>query len=136
MENFFELMEARLLALDGVVEIVATLLTIISVYGTALYFYIAQGPLILRLAAVFVLTIAFTFLGVMGIGYLLILHQLEVCQGCFVPEIGSSMDLFGFITVRAHAMRDVVVVAGMSLTVFLYVVLVLMTFFTQWRKNA
>ena len=137
MSDFVALAEVRAEAMGGVVQIVAILLTVVSAYATALYLFIARASFLMRFLAFFILTSGFLFLGFMTLAYRLVLAQLEDCPGigCAPEGVSTSVDLFGLMNIEATVLRDTSILLGFSVATLLYVILVLMTFFTGWRRR-
>lgn len=86
------IIEARLMALESVLQIVAILLTLVSAYLTGLYFFLARATVFLRFVAFFGMSAGFLFMGVNAVSILAVYDALERCEGC------AEATLVGYVT--------------------------------------
>ncbi len=133
MADLIALIDARTEALGGVLDIWAVLLTVISAYVTGLHLFIARSAFIVRFTAFLVLSVAFLFLGIITISYRLQFEVLQACSGCDHPDLMEFVEIVPGFVVPAENLWYYGMYTGFGVAGLIYVLLVLMTFFTGWR---
>lgn len=129
------IIEARLMALEGVLQIVAILLTLVSAYLTGLYFFLARATAFLRFVAFFGMSAGFFFLAVNAISLIAVYDALERCEGCAEADVTGYVQLPIFGAVAADGVYALGAISGFVLGGFIYLMLCFLTVFTGWARR-
>lgn len=116
----------RIEFLSAAVEIIALFFTMVTIYITGLYFYLARASLRLRVLGFSVFTIGWAWTGMLGLNMRQISQEALYCATC-MPEKLNDAPLKGWVPDGA--------VAGVALGLVIYFALVAMTFSTGWRAE-
>jgi len=129
------IMEARLMTLEGALQIVGLLLTVVSAHLTGLYFFIARAAIALRFVAFFGLTAGFVFMGVNAAALVAVNDALDKCDGCAASEANGSVTLPFGVEIAGRAIYEIGSISGFVLGGFLYLMLFVLTFSTGWERR-
>jgi len=116
----------RIEFLTAAVEIIALFFTMVTIYITGLYFYLARAALRLRILGFSVFTIGWAWTGTLGLNMRQISQEALYCATC-MPEKLNDAPLSGWVPDGA--------VAGVALGLVVYIALAAMTFSTGWRSE-
>ena len=115
----------RLEFVSTAIDLVALTFTIVSIYITGLYFYLARASLVLRVLGFVAFTVAFAFLAALAVNLKEVSDTVLYCAGCG-PAGEGERDFWVNDGARA----------GAVLAAIIYVGLFVMTFITGWRSKS
>src|SRR5215470_17017891 len=123
MEHVFENIETRFNGTSAVVQLVALILTVTSIYITGLHLFVARAAFVVRLAAWVVLSFAFVFFAYVAFIYAGLLQVLEYCAVCGLPNLHQNLALPGGVSVPFDTFRNAGILVGIGFGVLIYLLL-------------
>ena len=134
--NIADLLSLNTEVLGNILDLVGLLLTVISAYATALYFFIARSGFVFRFFALLVLTVSFIFIGSFAFSYNLILIAYSRCTNgiCQHPDLIYEYQVLGF-SFTTLQFGTAAALTGVALASLVYVALAAMTLFPGWRAG-
>lgn len=133
-----EILQSLFDAIDAVLTVFSTFFAIVSGYVAALYFFLGQAALLLRLIAFALLSIGLVFLG----GTATVIQRLQAglysawdrLERPIVPLHDLRNPVPGFET-GAWSQQEIGVAIGWAVAVAVYVALFYLTFVYRWPVN-
>jgi len=131
----YEVMSLRFEGTALVLSILSVFFAFVSAYTIALYYFLRQATLIMRLAIFGLLSIALLFLGMVMFGNWFLMEGLNIAWAK-VPNPQSEIMNFGIILEEMTGLTTytLAVVFGCCAAVCVYLTLFVMTFLYRWKE--